>query len=319
MGYGNIESIMTKDVLCAEPEDTLAEVLEKMHKNRVSCVPVCEGQIPIGMITERDAVAIATRALAGEEDRRLAEEVMSSPVTTIRSTDNLEDAASLAQSVSIRHLPVVDGDGRLLGVVAQSDLLSRRLMQELVEERTVHLTTANKRLDKLARLDGLLGIGNRRWMEESLTRVHEQLQRENVPYSLALCDVDLFKLYNDHYGHLAGDRVLKKIAGRLVDVLRDADQVFRFGGEDLLVLLPETIRVEAARAGERICEGVRSLELPHEESPHGIVTVSCGVASASPEEPQWRWQGVIQLADESLYFAKRHGRDQIAIACDAPG
>ena len=175
---------------------------------------------------------------------------MSSPVTTIRSTDNLEDAASLAQSVSIRHLPVVDGDGRLLGVVAQSDLLSRRLMQELVEERTVHLTTANKRLDKLARLDGLLGIGNRRWMEESLTRVHEQLQRENVPYSLALCDVDLFKLYNDHYGHLAGDRVLKKIAGRLVDVLRGADQVFRFGGEDLLVLLPETIRVEG-RSGRR--------------------------------------------------------------------
>ena len=179
MGYGNIESIMTKDVLCAEPEDTLAEVLEKMRKNRVSCVPVCESQIPIGMITERDAVAIASRALAGQEDRRLAEEVMSSPVTTIRSTDSLEDAATCAQNVSIRHLPVVDDYGRLLGVVTQSDLLSRRLMQELVEERTVHLTTANKRLDKLARLDGLLGIGNRRWMEESLTRVHEQLQREN--------------------------------------------------------------------------------------------------------------------------------------------
>ncbi len=318
MGYGNIESIMTKDVLCAEPEDTLADVLEKMRKNRVSCVPVCEGQIPIGMITERDAVAIASRALAGQEDRRLAEEVMSSPVTTIRSTDNLEEAASRAQSVSIRHLPVVDDDGRLLGVVAQSDLLSRRLMQELVEERTVHLTTANKRLDKLARLDGLLGIGNRRWMEESLTRVHEQLQRGDVPYSLALCDVDLLKLYNDHNGQLAGDRVLKKIASRLVDVLRGADQVFRFGGEELLVLLPETVRTEAARAGERICEGVRSLKLLHEESPHGIVTVSCGIASATPEEPQWRWQGVIQLADEALYFAKRHGRDQVAIACDAP-
>ena len=318
MGYGNIESIMTKDVLCAEPEDTLAEVLEKMRKNRVSCVPVCESQIPIGMITERDAVAIASRALAGQEDRRLAEEVMSSPVTTIRSTDSLEDAATCAQNVSIRHLPVVDDYGRLLGVVTQSDLLSRRLMQELVEERTVHLTTANKRLDKLARLDGLLGIGNRRWMEESLTKVHEQLQRADVPYSLALCDVDLFKLYNDHYGHLAGDRVLKKIARRLVDVLRGADQVFRFGGEELLVLLPETVRTEAARAGERICEGVRSLKLIHEESPHGIVTVSCGVASASPEEPQWRWQGVIQLADEALYFAKRHGRDQVAIACDAP-
>ncbi len=139
-----------------------------------------------------------------------------------------------------------------------------------------------------------------------------------MPYSVAISDVHLFKLYNDHYGHLAGDRVLKKIARRLVDVLRGADQVFRFGGEELLVLLPETVRVDAARAGERICEGVRSLEIPHEESPHGIVTVSCGVASATVEEPQWRWQGVIQLADEALYFAKRHGRDQIAIACDAP-
>ena len=210
---------------------------------------------------------------------------------------------------------MVDDDGRLLGVLTQSDLLSRRLMQELIEERTIHLTTANKRLDKLARLDGLLGIGNRRWMEECLTKVHAQLQREGTPYSIALCDVDHFKLYNDRYGHLAGDNVLKRIATRLVDVLRGAAQVFRFGGEELLVLLPETVRVEAARAGERICEGVRGLQMRHEESSAGIVTVSCGVASASPEEPQWRWQGVIQLADEGLYFAKHHGRDQVAIAC----
>ncbi|MEE9280660.1 MAG: GGDEF domain-containing protein [Myxococcota bacterium] len=316
MAYGSIESIMTKDVLCADPEESLVDVLQKLHKNRISCVPVCDGDVPVGMITERDIVGIAARALAGEENRRVAGEVMSFPVTTIRATDSLEDAAARAQSAQIRHLPVVDDDGRLLGVVTQSDLLSRRLMQELIEERTIHLTTANKRLGKLARLDGLLGIGNRRWMEECLTKVHAQLQREGKPYSIALCDVDHFKQYNDRYGHLAGDNVLKRIASCLVDVLRGADRVFRFGGEELLVLLPETVRVEAARAGERICEGVRGLQMQHEESSAGVVTVSCGVASASPEEPQWRWQGVIQLADEALYFAKHHGRDQVAIACD---
>lgn len=316
MAY-SIESIMTKDVRCADPEDSLVDVLDKMHKNRISCVPVCEGDVPVGIITERDVVAIAARALSGTEDRRLAGEVMSFPVTSVRASDTLEEAAARAQSAQVRHLPVVDDAGRLIGVVTQSDLLSRRLMQELIEERTVQLTTANKRLDKLARLDGLLGIGNRRWMEESLNRAHEQLQRHGRPYSVALCDVDHFKQYNDHYGHLAGDNALKRIARRLVDVLRGADRVFRFGGEELLVLLPGTIRVEAARAAERICEGVRELEMTHKHSPSGIVTVSCGVACASPEEPQWRWQGVIQLADEALYFAKRHGRDQVAIACDS--
>lgn len=316
MAY-SIESIMTKDVRCADPSDALVDVLDKMHKNRISCVPVCEGDVPVGMITERDIVAVAARALAGTEDRRLAGEVMSFPVTSVRASDTLEEAAARAQDAQVRHLPVVDDDGRLIGVVTQSDLLSRRLMQELIEERTVHLTTANKRLDKLARLDGLLGIGNRRWMEESLSRAHEQLQRHGRPYSVALCDVDHFKQYNDHYGHLAGDNALKRIARRLVDVLRGADRVFRFGGEELLVLLPGTIRVDAARAAERICEGVRELQMTHKESPAGIVTVSCGVACASPDEPQWRWQGVIQLADEALYFAKRHGRDQVAVACDA--
>jgi diguanylate cyclase (GGDEF)-like protein len=279
---------------------------------------VCEDDIPIGMITERDIVEIAARALAGKEDRRLVAEVMSSPVIMIRATESLEEAASRAQNENVRHLPVVDDDGRLQGVVTQSDLLSMRLMQELIEERTIQLTTANRRLDKLAKLDGLLSIGNRRWMEERLAEVHELLQRKGRPYSLALCDVDHFKRYNDHYGHLAGDRVLKQISRRLVDVLRGADQVFRFGGEELLVVLPDTVIVEAGRAGERICEGVRALGLTHGESPLGIVTVSCGVASASPDAPQWRWQGVVQLADEALYMAKRDGRNRVAIASPTP-
>ncbi len=319
MTYGKIETIMTKDVPWAEPEDSLVEVLERLHTKRLSCVPVCEDDIPIGMITEGDIVELAARALAGKEDRRVVAEVMSSPVITIRATDCLEDAASKAQSENVRHLVVVDDDGRLQGVVTQNDLLSRRLMQELIEERTVQLTTANRRLDKLARLDGLLGIGNRRWMEEHLAKVHELLQREGRPYALALCDVDHFKRYNDHYGHLAGDRVLKQISRRLVDVLRGADDVFRFGGEELLVVLPDTVIIEAGRAGERICEGVRALKVPHEKSPPGIVTVSCGIASASPDEPQWRWQGVVQLADEALYVAKRNGRNRVAIACDGEG
>ncbi len=316
MGYGSIESIMSKDVLCASPEDTLADLLSMLHKNRIGCVPVCEDDVPVGMITERDAVEIAARVLAGKEDRQVAADVMSSPVTIIRASDSLEESAVRAQSVHIRYFPVVGDDGRIQGVVTQNELLSRRLIQELVEEQTVHLSTANKRLDKLAKLDGMLGIGNRRWMEERLVSTHEQLQREGKPYSLAMCDVDHFKLYNDHYGHLAGDRVLKRIAQRLVEVLRGADQVFRFGGEELLVVLPETVMEEAIRAGERICEGVRTLEIPHAESAPGIVTVSCGVASASPAEPQWRWQGVVQLADVALYSAKSKGRNCVVIASE---
>ena len=316
MGYGSIESIMSKDVLCASPEDTLADLLSMLHENRIGCVPVCEDDVPVGMVTERDAVEIAARALAGEEDRRVAADVMSSPVMSIRARDSLEESTARVQSVHIRYFPVVGDDGRIQGVVTQSELLSRRLTQELVEEQTVHLAEANKRLDKLARLDGMLGIGNRRWMEERLVSTHAQLQREGKAYSLALCDVDHFKLYNDHYGHLAGDRVLKCVANRLVEVLRGADQVFRFGGEELLVVLPETVVDEAMRAGERICEGIRALAIPHAESDPGIVTVSCGVAGASPAEPQWRWQGEVQLADVALYSAKSKGRNCVVSASD---
>ncbi len=172
------------------------------------------------------------------------------------------------------------------------------------------LEAANQELKRLACVDGLTQVANRRRFNEYLDGEWQRLTLEQKPLSLILCDVDYFKLYNDTYGHLAGDFCLQQIAGVLRNASkRPADLVARYGGEEFAIILPNTYATGAVLLAEAIRDGVRGLEIAHSTSPvREYVTLSLGIASSVPT-PDATPAQLIAAADEALYRAKAEGRD----------
>ena len=157
-------------------------------------------------------------------------------------------------------------------------------------------------------------MANRRRFDEYLNAEWRRLVREQRPLSLILCDIDYFKLYNDTYGHLAGDFCLQQVAGVLRQSLRrPADLVARYGGEEFAMILPNTDITRAAFIAEDVRKRVRELSIPHVESPVSqYVTLSLGVATFIPTSDTSA-QELIAAADESLYQAKNEGRDRVVV------
>lgn len=173
------------------------------------------------------------------------------------------------------------------------------------------LEAANQELKRLATLDGLTQLANRRRFDEYLEQEWRRLAREHLPLSLILCDVDFFKLYNDTYGHQAGDETLKQVAAALRRTLRrPADLVARYGGEEFAVVLPNTNQKGALWVAKSIHKAVKALRLVHAASEvNPYITLSLGVASVIPC-PDSSPMALIAAADGGLYEAKATGRDR---------
>ncbi|MCH7868103.1 MAG: diguanylate cyclase [Myxococcales bacterium] len=188
-----------------------------------------------------------------------------------------------------------------------------RLLVEL-ESRNEELAIMNERFKSLALEDGLTGLGNRRAMELELDNVHAIAMRFHRPYSVALFDIDYFKQYNDHYGHQAGDELLRKLSDRLTELLRKSDRIYRYGGEEFLLLFPECLPTGAAIITERICASVLDLGFEHCESDEGFVTISAGIAhEAALDRTRESWKTVVGEADKALYMAKDRGRNRVVL------
>lgn len=187
-----------------------------------------------------------------------------------------------------------------------------------VAERTRELTELNQELQRISLSDGLTGIANRRYLDLYLEREWQRAIRERFSFAVIMIDIDHFKLFNDNYGHLAGDECLKKVAAALPAIARrPADFVARYGGEEFAVILPETDASGAMMVAEKIRAAVEALQIPHARSPiHSYVTVSAGVAACIPAG-QTAAQSLLDLADQALYGAKQAGRNRVWLAeCD---
>ncbi|MFJ3481851.1 GGDEF domain-containing protein [Pseudomonas sp. NPDC090202] len=158
--------------------------------------------------------------------------------------------------------------------------------------------------------DPLTGAGNRIAMEQSLTREVEIARRQQQPLSVLMLDIDHFKGINDTHGHATGDAVLKAVTDVLKDRLRNIDQVFRFGGEEFLIVLTNTGREAAALVGERLRHAALQLSYPVQGHPVEL-TVSLGCSTLLPGESP---DSLLRRADSALYVAKRQGRNRLEMA-----
>jgi len=169
-------------------------------------------------------------------------------------------------------------------------------------------------LEILSLTDGLTNIANRRAFDETLDREWRVCKREQLPVSLLYIDIDLFKNYNDHYGHQSGDECLKKIA-KIIDhnARRPTDLAARYGGEEFVLLLSKTDSESASKIANALINEINQVRYPHEKSDvANHVTLSIGVATLTPSD-KISYEQLIKLADRALYRAKHEGRNRICI------
>jgi two-component system cell cycle response regulator len=200
------------------------------------------------------------------------------------------------------------------------DELGMRLTSALrVTELHRRLAFQNGELEKLNRMlfeqsrqDPLTLLGNRLRLREDLQVLQSRTERYGHNYAVVLCDVDFFKAYNDRYGHLAGDDVLRQVAATISSGLRTGDTAYRYGGEEFLVVLPEQDAEAAVAITDRLRQAVEDLGLPHADGgPGGVLTISAGVAVPTGAGDT---DGLLKAADEALYAAKSGGRNRVARA-----
>jgi diguanylate cyclase (GGDEF)-like protein len=180
------------------------------------------------------------------------------------------------------------------------------------------MAEANEGLTSLANLDGLTGLANRRRFDETVRAEWKRARRSGDRLSAMMVDVDFFKKFNDHYGHLQGDDCLRQVAAILRSVVRrPADFVARYGGEEFVLLLPGTDVPGAVGVANALREALRGRALPHAGSPLGVVTVSIGIGTLRPTADSGP-ETLLHMADSNLYLAKQGGRNTTRADSTAP-
>ncbi|MEH6434517.1 diguanylate cyclase [Massilia sp. DD77] len=208
--------------------------------------------------------------------------------------------------------PEDEANGLKMGA---SDYIVKPFNPTVVMARVaLHLQVVRQRrmLERLANIDGLTELANRRRFDEMYALEWQRARRSGRPLSLALLDIDAFKQFNDRYGHPAGDRALRSVARVAGAAMRrPADLAARYGGEELVLLMPETDAEHARQVVEALCEAVAELNILHEASAVApMLTVSVGGATLAPESSELQ-SDLFEAADAELYRAKQAGRNRI--------
>jgi diguanylate cyclase (GGDEF)-like protein len=232
------------------------------------------------------------------------------PPATLTPSDLVLAAASEASILTRngkRAYPLV-----LAGQVSAVDAATEQVLSSLLSTAAAALESAHlhSAARELADMDGLTQLPNRRRFELDIDDEWERCRRYGRPLGLVMLDLDHFKRLNDEHGHLLGDQVLRQVASAIGSVLRTTDTAYRYGGEEIVVLLRETGLEDAAAAAERVRAAVADVRIDG----HPTVTVSTSAGAASRRTGMVHYTELVETADRALYEAKRLGRDRVAVA-----
>jgi len=303
-----LHEIMSATDTSFTPEDSLIDVLQSLAEKSHTCKVLCVDGKPKGILTEHDMVRLFAKHEGGGLPQGLkAGDVMTKDLITFTTDLELAEATLLFRSKNLRHLPVVDGDGALVGIITLQGMV--KAYQALSDEHN-KLEELSEELQCQSLEDTLTGLPNRRAMEADLHHAEAVAHRRAESYAIGLIDIDLFKPYNDFYGHPAGDEALRKFGQIVRRCMRASDKIFRYGGEEFLYFMPSTTAKNAEIAADRLRKAVSEANLEHSKSPLGHVTISIGIAVSGNDG----WQAVIDKADAALYQAKSRGRNTISIS-----
>jgi diguanylate cyclase (GGDEF)-like protein/PAS domain S-box-containing protein len=230
-------------------------------------------------------------------------------------------AGAVVRYATVRGIPEREGSGKITAIFGVFvDVTGHKELEEALHEANRAGALANRALQELAMQDALTGLPNRRAFDTALATEFKRAARDKRPLGLIMIDLDHFKSFNDKYGHPAGDNCLRRAAEAIAGVpQRPADLTARYGGEEIVVLLPNTDERGSAAVAQLIVQAVRDMRLLHESNPAGIVTVSCGVAAFTPDEDAQVQMMLLERADQALYRAKIYGRNRVASHIDLAG
>ncbi len=184
-------------------------------------------------------------------------------------------------------------------------------LEKALNEKNDQMKLLNEQLESLAMTDPLMGIGNRRAFYEAIQKIHQCSCRYPHGYGIIMIDIDNFKNYNDSYGHAEGDNALKTVADSLKNTLRCSDEIFRWGGEEIVIILIEQRLQETLFVAEKLRQEIASLQIVHRGCDRGYMTISCGVSAFRENGTDKKWETVLERADKSLYNAKEAGRNRV--------
>ncbi|WP_347985877.1 diguanylate cyclase [Methylomonas sp. AM2-LC] len=233
------------------------------------------------------------------------------PVIFLTSSDTVENLLSAIEA---------GGDDFIAKSVPEAVLQAKMTAMARIATLRQRLSTANRKLDQLANLDGLTGLSNRRNMNLQIDTVWGSALQMGLAFGLLMLDIDNFKKFNDSYGHLAGDECLKRFAGAITEVLNKmlfdklVQNAFaaRYGGEEFAVILPNVTMEAFTSIATTIVNAVRQLSIPHKENANWqIVTVSIGGTRVDVADGEV--VALFHVADERLYRAKQNGRNRVEI------
>ncbi|MEZ5963662.1 MAG: diguanylate cyclase [Planctomycetota bacterium] len=221
--------------------------------------------------------------------------------------------AALRHAVSDRTAELEATNARL-----QAEIEERRRTERKLRQAQQRLQEMNEELRRLAMVDGLTGLPNRRHFDARFEVEFQRAARARAPLAVVMLDLDDFKAFNDHAGHQAGDDCLRRVADAVANCLRrPADLAARWGGEEIVALLPDTPREGAVQIARAMRQAVRALGIPHPTASTGVVTLSAGVACLG-RTPFASARHLLEAADRALYSAKARGRDRVCIAEASP-
>jgi len=255
------------------------------------------------------------------EDRPLVAGIFDNALTNpgpFECSARLLRADGALRHVQSRGIAQSDQTGAVIAIFGVfADVTEQKKIEQELKDAHALSEYSNRALQEMAMQDSLTGLPNRRHFDAALAQEFKRAARDNAELSVIMIDLDHFKGFNDCYGHPAGDECLRRVAEAIASVpQRPADLVARYGGEELVILLPNTTAAGAAIVARLAGEAVRQLGIPHLRNPGRIVTVSCGVASFAPGmDPQVPVM-LVERADQALYRAKLAGRNRVTTYAD---